>query len=1044
MVCFSTYPVTSGCGILVSLVQLTFSMKYFCFILLLLPAFCLAQKPSLYFEKLTVEHGLSHNKINRILQDQRGFIWVGTDDGLNRYDGKRFTHFRSRPGDSTSLSGNIITDMLEDKEGRLWIATADGGMSRYDYRLPPAQQFRQYKHRPGDMRAIPVNTINSIKEDASGYLWLGTAGKNVLRFNKQTEEFLDVAKSPKTVLDLSIDNNGMVWVGRQGGGIMKINTQNLAYVEDERYRDLYATLPHMTVTSLFKDRQGSMWYGSWDKVLYKYDATTGKELSFQGNSASDFQNDEILSFAQDQWGRLWMGGKDKGLHIFDRGQFYNFRHDPSKEGSIADNRVNCLFIDFSGNVWLGTNRGICINQPGRQQFAQHFLPGNNADPVTIYDFYEDTTGRIWMGTSHGIFLRHKDGSIEHRPLRFKGEALQVSCFFVDGNEWYLGTSYSVFAYNPATNAIALLPNTEKDSVMNGIINSRVSSMIKHRINGHPALLVSPYGHYLAYYDFTEKRWVSRLDSLNIIRRMKLKDFLIRKLYKGMGGRIWMGAGKEGLASFSDGLFPEARFLQDDPAFKTKLVANNVYDLAEEAKGNFWVSTFGGGLHYVDLSKKTVTPIPASNNLAEGVQLDHHGHVWLVSNGNLHCYDPQRQTYTTHQLPDIEKTGGIRGKIFRDSKGRLYVGGASYFISFHPDSISNSRKPPVAYFTDFLIFNRSFSHLLQQKEIKLNYKDNYFAFEFAAPDYAAGNSLRYAYMLEGFDMDWVDAGERNYVSYSNLEGGDYTFKVRVTNTPGSWGKEIATMKIIVVPPFWKTIPFYVICAVALALVIYIAYRYRINELLKRQAIRNKIAQDLHDNVGSTLSSISVYSQVAKIYQQKEKHSDLHSTLEKISTTSTEMISELNDTVWAINPRNDHMSIILQRMESFARPLLKAQNIEFNFRHDEALQHLNLQMEKRKNFYSIFKEAVNNAIKYAACSKLDVQVQQRGNRIVLNIADDGKGFDLSKTSEGYKSSDAFGGGNGLKNMQYRAKEMKGTLVMHSEPDKGTRMELSFPIP
>lgn len=226
-------------------------------------------------------------------------------------------------------------------------------------------------------------------------------------------------------------------------------------------------------------------------------------------------------------------------------------------------------------------------------------------------------------------------------------------------------------------------------------------------------------------------------------------------------------------------------------------------------------------------------------------------------------------------------------------------------------------------------------------------------------------------------------------------------------------------------------------------VYAIYRYRINELVKRQAIRNKIAQDLHDNVGSTLSSISVYGQVARIYQQQQKEGDLSSTLEKISVTSSEMISELNDTVWAINPRNDNMEIILQRMESFAKPLLAAQNIHFKMRYDQHLTALNLEMEKRKNFYAIFKETVNNVIKYSECKILTADIAQKGSRIILKMQDDGKGFDLSKTSEGYKSSDVFGGGNGLKNMQNRAKEMKGILKMYSEPGKGTSVELNFPI-
>jgi two-component sensor histidine kinase len=470
-------------------------------------------------------------------------------------------------------------------------------------------------------------------------------------------------------------------------------------------------------------------------------------------------------------------------------------------------------------------------------------------------------------------------------------------------------------------------------------------------------------------------------------------------------------------------------------------AESVYDIAEDEKGGLWVSTYGGGLNHFSPKTKTFTPIPATNNLLEGIQLDQRGAVWMISNGHLHKYDPRRRTHTSYELPDLEKTGGVRGKIFKDSEGRLYVAGTSYFISFHPDSIQEKQTMPKVHLTDFSIFNNSFSHLLYNNKIRLGHNDNYFSIEFAAPDY--GQDVFYSYMLEGFDRNWIDAGGRTYASYSNLEGGHYTFKVRATNSPGVWSNEYASVKIEVVPPYWKRWWFYALCAFAVAALVYALYRYRINELLKRQAIRNKIAQDLHDNVGSTLSSISVYSQVAKIYHQQQKQDDLQTTLEKISIASGEMISELNDTVWAINPRNDNMEVILQRMESLALPLLSSQDIRFHFSHDEAVRFVNLEMETRKNFYLVFKEAVNNVLKYASAKNLWISIQQKGKFINMRIRDDGKGFDLTKTSEGYKSSDVFGGGNGLKNMQLRAKQMKGRLRIESAPGAGCTVNLTFPI-
>jgi len=213
------------------------------------------------------------------------------------------------------------------------------------------------------------------------------------------------------------------------------------------------------------------------------------------------------------------------------------------------------------------------------------------------------------------------------------------------------------------------------------------------------------------------------------------------------------------------------------------------------------------------------------------------------------------------------------------------------------------------------------------------------------------------------------------------------------------------------------------------------------LVKRQTIRNKIAQDLHDNVGSTLSSISVYSQVAKIYHNQQKQEDLQQTLEKIGTTSSEMISEMNDIVWAINPRNDNMNVILQRMESYANPLLSAMNISFKFEYDPTLSNMHLPMEQRKNFYLIFKEAVNNALKYSDCRNMYVEVKVKHRQVILIVQDDGRGFDIEEMKALAAKSLS---GNGLVNMKRRAADMKGECDISSNPGKGTRIVLKFDIP
>jgi len=885
-----------------------------------------------------------------------------------------------------------------------------------------------------------------VLEDKYGYLWLGTSGAYILRFNKKTERFESpVHEGTRTVTALCLDEDDNIWAGRIGNSFLKINTSTLEYEMDERYNDLYANLPHASITSIYRDDENNIWFGSWDNVLYRFNLKTKQEKAFKNDSTEwAFSNDEIESIAADSKGRLWMAGRYYGLTIYDRHQkkFFNYRYNAALEGTVSDNHINCVYIDRTGIVWLGTNRGISVYNPSQQPFEQIFLPHQNSS-VDIYDFYKDETNKLWLATSEGIFIQESGAkNFQLKKIIYKGQKLSVTKFFKDSDgTFYLGTNYSLFVYDAVTNAISLLPNTEKDLVMNGIIDSRVVSVIRDTIEGHPVLLVSPYGHYITYYDLIDKQWVSRIDSVkDIIHKFNLKDNLIRKFYRTTGGHIWFAMSKYGLGSWQNHSMPSVNYFSNNPVKRESISNDNVYDILEDAKGNLWISTFGGGLNYFDIAAQRFTHISATNNLIEGIESDNSGNVWMISNGNLHKYDPQLKTYSSFTLPDLENSGGVKGNIFKDNDGNMYVAGINFFIQFNPRQVKEISSQPRVYFTDFKIFDSSFSDRLAGKNIRLRYYQNYFTIEFSAPQFT-GHPAQYGYILEGIDKQWTDAGNRNFANYSNLPEGNYIFKVRASNKKGKWDAETASLNITIIPPFWERWWFFGLCTAVAALTTFALYRYRINELLKRQAIRNKIAQDLHDNMGSTLTSISVYSQVAKIYHQQHKEEQLQQALERIGTTSGEMISEMNDIVWTINPKHDHMNTIIQRMESFARPLLQSKNIVLNFNYDQSVLELNLQMERRKNFYLIFKEAINNALKYSCCKTIDVVVRHNHSAIELVVKDDGVGFNADKIN--MQTSKSLGG-NGLRNMKMRAEEMKASFKITSMPGKGTSICLTFHIP
>ncbi len=1022
-------------------------MRHYLYILLILSsAKSFAQDPALYFNKLTTANGLSHNKVNCIWEDKRGFIWIGTDDGLNRYDGNNIVSFRSQPGDTASLSGNIITSIFQDEKEIFWITTFDGGLTRYDYRLPPRNQFRQYKHLPGDSGSIPGNSINAQIQDPYGFLWLATNGNGLLRFDKKTGKFEEIIQgNHSTILALCIDKTGMIWAGRTGGSILKINPKNLSYSYDPKYENLYAKLPHATVSSLFTDRQQNIWYGSWDKVLYRFDATTEQEEIFK-NSPKPFSlvNDDILYMKQDSHGWIWMGGRYNGLHIFDpaRNRFYNYENDIAREGTIADNCINAVFIDHAGTVWLGTNKGISVHDPRQQQFNQIFLPHTANTDIIIYDFYK-TSNELWLGTSDGIFIKRDDADhFIHKPLAYKGNKLAVTRFFQDqDNRFYIGTDYSLFLYNRADDSFSILPNTEKDSVMNKIIESRVVSVLRDTIENRPVLLASPYGHYLAYYDLESRYWISRLDTAKqIIRQFKLKDNLIRKFYRSPRGTIWMANAKMGLGEWTDSSLPSVRYYSNNPQNAQSISNDDVYDIVSDSLGNLWISTFGGGLNYMNTSTKQFIHYPLSNNLLEGIQTDNHGNVWMISNGNLHKYDPRQNAYSSFSLPDIEKSGGVHGYIFKDNQGKFYLAGANYMISFNPDDIHEIYQDPNVYFTDFKIFNNSWSHLLFENEIQLEHDQNYLNIDFSAPDFSS-DKIRYSYKLEGWDKGWIEAQGRNYAQYSNLDGGLYTFLVKATHNIAGTNENIARLKIRITPPLWKRWWFLAICILVIDLLIYLIYRYRINQLVKLQNMRNKIAQDLHDSVGSTLSSISVYSQVAKLQYERGNFTELKDIINRVGITSSDMISEMNDIVWTVNPRNDGMEKIFQRMDSFARPLLLTKNIRFEFNYEKHIEHLHLSMEKRKNLYLIFKEIVNNTLKYSSADLLQIDITLSNHHLTFSAKDNGVGFYPVHMEEHAAKSLT---GNGLNNMKRRAAEMNGNLEIQSQPGAGTAIFLIFPLP
>ncbi|MEN2399399.1 two-component regulator propeller domain-containing protein [Flavobacterium sp. MC2016-06] len=996
-----------------------------------------AQNKDPFFKTYTSENGLSNDKVNTLLEDSRGFLWIGTEDGLNRFDGRYYTIFRNIPHQNNCLSGNIITDILEDKDGVIWVATADGGLTKYDFRLATNKQFTQYKHSNKNVNSIPENGINKIIDDGQGNIWLATSGSNLIQYNKKLNRFFYPIKiGPKAILSLTMGINDTLWAGRAGGGILKVNVKTLKYKNDSRYADLYKNLPHVSVSALYKDKSNSIWYGSWDKNVYNYDTKTNIEKVYTKNNLID---DEIVSFAEDK-NKIWMAGKNTGITTYDKKshEFYNLRNTPFAEGSIASDHTNVVYVSKKGIVWVGTNNGLSMYNPLFKPFQQHFLP-KEKEKTTVYDFFEDEKKNLWIGTSEGIYIKPFGKEIfEHKILSYHGQKLSVTKFFkdVDGTI-YLGTNYTLFKYFPAENRIEILPGTENDPVMKQVISSRVVSIVRDTIEGHAALVVSPYGHYLTYYDLVAKKWISRQDKQKkIVKKLNLQDNLIRKFYRDRNGKIWLATNHHGLGIWTNQQLKPIQYFSNDPADNNSISSNHIFDMQQDKNNNFWVSTYGGGLNFYNLTSKKFTHVPYSSNLTEGLQLDKSGNLWMICNGHIHKYEPNSKIYSCYDLPNLQKSNSLKGYLYRDSENKIYGAGENYYIVFDPKTVEKINHSPKVYLTDFKIFDKSFSHLIHQDILKLDYPQNYFTIEFSAPDFS-GDNIKYAYKLEGIDKNWHESDKLNTANYSNLPSGKYRFLVRASNWIGGYTGTYTSIKIIITPPFWATWWFVLLMLLLCLSIGYFIYLYRINNLQKNKMIRNRIAQDLHDQIGSTLSSISIYSKVAKIYQEQNNPDQLQNVLLRISDSANEMISEMGDIVWALNSKNDSFKSIINRINSYAKPLCSAKNIKFEFICDPQLMDVNFDMQIRKNIFLIIKEALNNGIKHSLCSYIDITMKVKNQLIILEITDDGVGFSTDHKSD----SERLMAGNGLTNIKLRAAELKAEMEIVSREENGTSIKLTF---
>ena len=792
---------------------------------------------NLRFERLSIEHGLTQESVLTILQDRQGFMWFGTQAGLNRYDGYRITPYRNDPRDPASLPDGYVNASLEDAEGRLWFGTK-GGLARLD---PASGKFVRYTLLDAGAGENANRNVNAIAADRHGMLWLGTSD-GLKRFDPRSGNFTTI-RQPGTrlgttadhvVTSLAFDAQGTLWIGTlEGVARLAPGAEQPSYIAP-----LNNEARHARVLALAMGPRDTLWVGT-EAGLEEWRLGEGAPRRRMVGADEGIGEVRVLSLYVDAGGTLWVGTDFDGLKWREptSGRFVSYRNRALDQHSLSDNQVAAVRIDRTGTLWVGTRFGgvsrTDLASGGFSHFSYESGSGFQNGHKKVRDIVVRADGQLWIGTSGAGLVAIDPASGRTRTLRHQaGNPLSlpsdvVHSLSLAGGRLWAGTAAGL-AWCPegggSFHPVDLGPDGNA-ALVQAVMRTRDGA----------TWVVSRAGLYLLGPDLkVSHSWRHDPDD-----PASLGDNRIFAMAEDKDGILWVGT-DNGLDRFdrAGNVFTHYRHDDADP---DSLRHNRIHDVLLSAKGELWLGT-AGGLHRMERGAggKPVFRYFTITDTGQAVPIgaileDGGGHLWASTTIGLSRIDPATGKYKHYTAKD----GLIDGSYFvgaaaRGPDGQLHFGGVNGMNSFQPEAIRDNPYPPLVRITSFTVFNKA-RPLPPGGKVTLPYRDSVFALEFAALHYAAPGSNRYAYRLEGFDEAWVetDAGKR-FASYTNLDPGAYVFRVRASNKDGVWSEAPASLALVITPPWWKTWWFRALALALLGAAGLAAYRLRIRSLVQHRS------------------------------------------------------------------------------------------------------------------------------------------------------------------------------------------------------------------
>lgn len=767
----------------------------------------IASTPPLLFEHLGQRDGLSDRSVTSILQDSLGYIWLATAAGLDRYDGYSMREYRRERGNPQGLASDAITSLAEDARGDLWIGTDGGGVARYDRR---SDSFQQFRNNPNDAKSLASDAVSALLIDSHGQLWIGTRDRGldlldvrsgrVRHFRHRVGDQRSLASDAVRVL--YADSKGQVWVGTDDG-LSRYDSKHEAFSSFGSAASA-TPLDDPHVLSVREDHNGALWIGTLHGGLSRLQLASGQLQSFHNdpNDAGSLSADQVSAILEDNAQRLWVA-TSSGLDLLDpAGRFEHYVYEPAKPHGLPQGTVVTLYQDRGGVLWVGTREGGAGHwDPRTWLLGLH--RSANFQGTEISSFADDGDGSVWVGLSGGGLIEINSATGQEHPL---GEEQVKALQYDPTGALWIGTrnaglerldlsTHHLTSYRHTGAATHSLPSDE----IVCLFRDRLGSIWVGTASGL-ARVASDSGQL-------------RRVSLEPDADEGLHDLRVTALAQDLSGNLWIGTEGRGLILLDSSGQPLSyyRHLALDPA---SLSSDSIASLHVDGRGTLWVGTEAGGLERALGSYTTANTVHfhlesvslPSRSIA-GIESDHQGHLWISTDRGLARYDP-----LVSSLVVYHESQGLQGDRFnfnahhRSANGTLYFGGDNGFNAFQPHTASILTPAPPVVLASIATLDRTLSPgemPSNSHPLELSYGDSQVSFEFAALDFSSPADNRYVYRLEGVDTDWIDAGTRHRASYSNLQPGDYVFKVRAANAYGTWSPEALSIPLRVQTAPWNT-------------------------------------------------------------------------------------------------------------------------------------------------------------------------------------------------------------------------------------------------